>query len=103
MVARATVDATFTPAVEQVQEALGVTLGVTLSDETARRLAEQSGAVAEAQTQAAITRARQGQPVWPEAAGPAGVAGDGSAAGGRPPHLGRGGGWHPGASGGGLA
>ena len=63
VVARATVDATFTPAVEQVQEALGVTL----SDETARRLAEQSGAVAEAQTQAAIARARQGQPVWPEA------------------------------------
>ncbi len=47
------VEVTFTSAVEQVQEALGVTL----SDETARRLAEQSGAVAEAQTQAAIMRA----------------------------------------------
>ncbi len=55
-------DATVTPAVEQVQEALGVTL----SDETARRLAERIGAVAEAQTQAALTRARQGQPVWTE-------------------------------------
>jgi len=62
VVARATVDAPFTAAVEQVQEALG--LGATLSDETARRLAEQIGAVAEAQTQAAIARAKQGQPVW---------------------------------------
>jgi len=60
VVARVAVDATFTPAVEQVQEALGATL----SDETARRLAEQIGAVAEAQTQAAIGRAQQGQPVW---------------------------------------
>ena len=49
VVARATVETTFVPAVEQVQEALGATL----SDETARRLAEQLGAVAEAQTQAA--------------------------------------------------
>ena len=54
------VDATFTPAVEQVQEARGATL----NDETAWRLAARIGAVAEAQTQAAITRARQGQPVW---------------------------------------
>jgi len=60
VVARVAVDATFTPAVEQVQEALGATL----SDETSRRLAEQIGAVAEAQTQAAITRARQGRLVW---------------------------------------
>jgi len=60
VVARVAVDATFTPAVELVQEALGATL----SDETARRLAERIGAAAEAQTQAAITRARQGQPVW---------------------------------------
>ena len=59
VVARATVETAFAPAVEQVQE----TLGATLSDETARRLAEQIGAVAEAQTQAAITRAQQGQPV----------------------------------------
>jgi len=56
------VDATFTPAAEQVQEALGATL----SDETARRLAERIGAAAEAQTQAAITRAQQGQLVWTE-------------------------------------
>jgi len=63
VVARTAVDATFTPAVEQVQEALGATL----SDETARRLAERIGAAAEAQTQAAITRARQGQPVWADA------------------------------------
>ena len=63
VVARATVETGFTPAVEQVQEALGATL----SDETARRLAEQLGAVAEAQTQAAIARAQQGQPVWAEA------------------------------------
>ncbi len=62
VLARVAVDATFTPAVELVQEALGATL----SDETARRLAERIGAVAEAQTQAAITRARQGQPVWTE-------------------------------------
>jgi len=63
VVARVAVDATFTPAVEQVQEALGATL----SDETARRLAERIGAAAEAQTQAAIARTRQGQPVWAEA------------------------------------
>jgi len=63
VVARVAVEATFTPAVEQVQEALGATL----SDETARRLAEHIGAVAEAQTQAAIARAQQGQPVWTEA------------------------------------
>jgi hypothetical protein len=63
VVARATVETSFTAAVEQVQEALGATL----SDETARRLAEQLGAVAEAQTQAAITRAQQGQSVWAEA------------------------------------
>jgi len=63
VVARTAVDATFTPAAEQVREALGATL----SDETARRLAERIGAAAEAQTQAAITRARQGQPVWADA------------------------------------
>jgi hypothetical protein len=63
VVARATVETSFTAAVEQVQEALGATL----SDETARRLAEQIGAVAEAQTQAAIARAQQGQPVWAQA------------------------------------
>jgi hypothetical protein len=63
VVTRATVETTFAPAVEQGQE----TLGATLSDETARRLAEQRGAVAEAQTQAAIARAQQGQPVWTEA------------------------------------
>jgi len=62
VVARTAVDATFTPAAEQVQEALGATL----SDETARRLAERIGAAAEAQTQAAITRAQQGQLVWTE-------------------------------------
>ncbi len=62
VVARAAVDATFTPAAEQVQEALGATL----SDETARRLAARIGAAAEAQTQAAIGRAQQGQPVWAE-------------------------------------
>ena len=63
VVVRATVETTFAPAVEQVREALGAPL----SDETARRLAEQIGAVAEAQTQAAIARAQQGQPVWAEA------------------------------------
>ncbi len=62
VVARAAVDATFTPAVDLVQEALGATL----SDETVRRLAERIGAAAEAQTQAAITRAKRGQPVWTE-------------------------------------
>jgi len=62
VVARAAVEATFTPAVDLVQEALGATL----SDETVRRLAERSGAAAEAQTQAAITRAKRGQPVWTE-------------------------------------
>jgi len=60
VVARAAVEATFTPAAEQVQEALGATL----SDETARRLAERIGAAAEAQTQAAIARAKRGQLVW---------------------------------------
>lgn len=63
VVARATVETTFAPAVEQVQE----TLGVTISDETARRLAEHLGLVAEAQTRAAITQAQQGQSVWPVA------------------------------------
>jgi len=63
VVARTAVDAPFTPAVEQVQEALGATL----SDETARRLAARIGTAAEARTQAAIARARQGQPVWTEA------------------------------------
>ncbi len=58
----AAVEATFTPAVDLVQEALGATL----SDETVRRLAERIGATAEAQTQAAITRAKRGQPVWTE-------------------------------------
>jgi hypothetical protein len=62
VVARATVETSFTAAVEQVQEAVGATL----SAETARRRAEQLGAVAEAQTQAAIARAQQGQPVWAE-------------------------------------
>ncbi len=62
VVARTAVDAPFTPAAEQVQEALGATL----SDETTRRVAERIGAAAEAQTQAAITRARQGQLVWTE-------------------------------------
>jgi len=60
VVARTAVDATFTPAAEQVREALGATL----SDETARRVAERIGAVAEAQTQAAIARAQQGHLVW---------------------------------------
>jgi hypothetical protein len=63
VVARATIETSFTAAVEQVQDALGATL----SDETARRLAEQLGAVAEAQTQAAIRRAQQGQAVWAQA------------------------------------
>jgi len=62
VVARTAVDATFTPAAEQVRDALGATL----SDETARRLAERIGAAAEAQTQAALGRAQQGQPVWAE-------------------------------------
>ncbi|MDQ2831840.1 MAG: ISKra4 family transposase [Chloroflexota bacterium] len=60
VVARVAVEATFTPAAEQVHEALGATL----SDETARRLAERIGAAAEAQTQAAIGRAQRGQVVW---------------------------------------
>ena len=62
VVARTAVDATFTPAAEQVCEALGATL----SDETVRRLAERLGAAAEAQTQAAIGRAKRGQVVWTE-------------------------------------
>jgi len=62
VVARAAVDATFMPAAEQVQEALGATI----SDETARRVAERIGAAAEAQTQAAIARAKRGQLVWTE-------------------------------------
>ena len=44
VVARAAVEATVTPAAEQVRDALGATL----SDEKARRLAERSGAAAEA-------------------------------------------------------
>jgi hypothetical protein len=50
--------------IQEMQALVGEALGATLSDETARRLAEQLGAVAAAQTQAAITRAQLGQPVW---------------------------------------
>ena len=63
VVARAAVETSFAAAAEQVQESLGATI----SEETGRRLAEQIGAVAEAQTQAAIARAQQDQEVWPEA------------------------------------
>jgi len=60
VVARAAVDATVTPPAEQVQEALGATL----SDETARRLAERSGAAAR--------RGRRRRSRAPSKAGPSG-------------------------------
>jgi uncharacterized protein UPF0236 len=66
VVARAAIEAPFAQAVDQVQEALGVTV----SEEVLRRTTESLGAVAEAQTQAAIERAQQesgpGQAVWPQ-------------------------------------
>jgi hypothetical protein len=60
VVARATVETSFAQAGEQVQEAVGAPV----SEETARRLAAHLGAVAAAQTQEAIVRAQQGEPVW---------------------------------------
>jgi hypothetical protein len=63
VVARAALEAPFAQAVETVQEALGVAV----SAEVARRTTEGLGAVAEAQTQAAIERAAQGASVWPPA------------------------------------
>jgi hypothetical protein len=63
VVARAAIEAPFAQAVDQVQEALGVRV----SEEVLRRTTESLGAVAEAQTQAAIERAQQGPgpTVWP--------------------------------------
>lgn len=58
VVARAAVETSFEHAAEQVQEAVGVRV----STETVRRTAEHLGAVAEAQTQAAIAQAAQGAP-----------------------------------------
>jgi Uncharacterised protein family (UPF0236) len=66
VVARATVETSFAQAVEQVQEALGAQV----SEETARRVAEHLGAVAEAQTQAAVARAQTRRPVWSATEGP---------------------------------
>jgi hypothetical protein len=60
VVARAAIEAPFAQAVDTVHEALGVAVDV----EVARRTTEGLGAVAEAQTQAAIARARQGQEAW---------------------------------------
>jgi hypothetical protein len=66
VVARAAIAAPCAQAVDQLQEALGVTV----SEEVLRRTTESLGAVAEAQTQAAIERAQQGQgadqTVWPQ-------------------------------------
>lgn len=62
VVARAAIEAPFAQAVEVVHEALGVAV----SAEVARRTTEGLGAVAEAQVQAAIARAQQGQEVWAE-------------------------------------
>jgi hypothetical protein len=63
VVARAALEAPFEPAVDQVQEALGVAV----SREVARRTTEELGAVAEAQVQDAIERAQHGHAVWTEA------------------------------------
>jgi hypothetical protein len=66
VVARAAIEAPFAQAVDQLQEALGVTV----SEEVLRRTTQSLGAVAAAQTQAAIERAQQGQgaaqTVWPQ-------------------------------------
>ena len=63
VVARAAIEAPFAHAVDQVQEALGVRV----REEVLRRTTESLGAVAEAQTQAAMERAqqREGPAVWP--------------------------------------
>jgi hypothetical protein len=67
VVARTAIEAPFAQAVDQVREALSVTV----SEEVLRRTTESLGAVAEAQTQAAIERAQQGheqgpsQALWP--------------------------------------
>lgn len=55
VVARAALEVPFAPAVDQVQEMLGVAV----SREVARRTTEDAGAVAEAQVQAAIGRAQR--------------------------------------------
>lgn len=60
VVARAALEAPFAQAVETVAEASGVWVDA----EAARRTTERLGAVAEAQTQAAVARARQGAEPW---------------------------------------
>jgi hypothetical protein len=60
VVCRASLESPFEVAVESVAEAVGVQV----SAEVARQTTERVGAVAEAQVQAAMTRAQQGQPPW---------------------------------------
>jgi Uncharacterised protein family (UPF0236) len=63
VVCRASLESPFEVAVDQVAEAVGVVV----SAEVARQTTERVGAVAEAQVQAAMTRAQQGQPPWASA------------------------------------
>ena len=63
VVCRASLESPFEVAVESVAEAVGVQV----SAEVARQTTERVGAVAEAQAQAAMTRAQQGQPPWASA------------------------------------
>jgi hypothetical protein len=60
VVCRASLESPFEVAVESVAEAVGVQV----STEVARQTTERVGAVAEAQVQAAMSRAQQGQPPW---------------------------------------
>jgi hypothetical protein len=60
VVCREGIEGGFEDTVERVAEAVGVTV----SDDVVRRMTEGIGAVAEAQTQAAMARVARGQPAW---------------------------------------
>ena len=64
VVCRESLDKAFAQAVDSVAEAVGVVV----SAEVARQTTERVGAVAEAEVQAAMARAQQGQPPWAAAA-----------------------------------
>jgi hypothetical protein len=64
VLARAGLDGPFGGAADQLAE----TLGVTVPEEAVRRLTEGVGAVAEAEQQALVARARRGEPIAPLAA-----------------------------------
>jgi len=63
VVCREGIEGGFADTVERVVESVGVTV----DDEVVRRLTEGIGAVAEAETQAAMARVARGQAAWPDA------------------------------------